>query len=46
MPAVAKEDSSMKQAWLALSCAVIVAGSPTSGQNRAAPAQPTDNAHA
>ena len=34
----------MKQAWLALSCAVIVAGSPTSGQNAPAPAQPTDNA--
>ena len=35
----------MKQAWLALSCVVIVAGSPTSGQNAGpAAAQPTDNA--
>src|SRR5262245_46095585 len=34
----------MKQAWLALSCAVIVAGGPTSGQNAPAPAQPADNA--
>jgi hypothetical protein len=35
----------MKQAWLALSCAVIVAGSPTSGQNAGtAPAHPADQA--
>jgi len=35
----------MKQVWLALSCAVIVAGSPTSGQNAGpAPAPPADNA--
>ena len=35
----------MRQAWLVLSCAVIVAGSPTSGQNGgSAPAQPADNA--
>src|SRR5690348_16375220 len=45
MPAGARGDSSMKQALLALSCAVIVAGSPTSGQS-AGPtaAQPADNA--
>src|SRR5262245_60506754 len=45
MPTMAGGDSSMQQAWLALSCAVIVAGSPTSGQSAGpAPVPSTDNA--